>query len=267
MTDSFKEKYGPWALITGASKGLGLEFARQCAARGLNVLLVARSTDLLNKEAAQIRAAYDVETATIPLDLSREDLLDVIRPVTDSLEVGMLINNAGLEKVGALFSFTLEEQLTQLHLNARAALVLTYHFGELMAERRRGGIIFLSSASSLNGTPYAANYAGTKAYNLIIGESLWYELGKSGIDVLGFMPGITLTPGVEDMQPRLNRMVTVMQADETVAEALNNLGKHPSWMAGRKNRSAYFILARLYSRARAIRTVGKVMKSVFGPFE
>jgi hypothetical protein len=81
------------------------------------------------------------------------------------------------------------------------------------------------------------------------------------------MPGITKTPGVADMRPKLNKMVTVMEADETVAEALDNLSKQPSWIAGRGNRLAYFIMGRLYSRARAIRTVGKVMKSVFGPFE
>jgi short-subunit dehydrogenase len=267
MTSSFKDRYGPWAFITGASKGLGLEFAHQCAARGLSVILAARSTKLLNEQAKRIKAEYGVEAATIPLDLSREEVLDIIRPVTDSLEIGMLINNAGLEKPGEFFSFTLEQQLTQLHLNARAALILSYHFGKLMAQRKRGGMIFLSSASALNGTPYAANYAGTKAYNLIMGESLWYELRKYGIDVLGFMPGITNTPGVDDMQPKLNRMVKVMEADETVAEALDNLGKHPSWMAGRENRLAYFILERLCSRTTAIRTVGKVMKGVFGPFQ
>ncbi len=267
MAASFKDKYGKWALITGASKGLGLEFAHQCANRGLNIVLIARNADMLNEASERIKNKYHVETATIPLDLSRDDILDAITPVTDTLEIGMLINNAGIEKVGPFFSFTLEQQLTQLHLNARAALILSHHFGEKMAERKRGGMIFLSSASSMNGTPYVANYAGTKAYNLIMGESLWYELKHYGIDVLGFMPGITRTPGLDDNQPKLNPMVTVMDADVTVTEALDNLGKEPSRIAGRGNRFAYFIMSKLFNRPRAISTVGKAMKKIFGPFD
>jgi len=267
MTASFKDRYGPWALITGASKGLGLEFALQCAERGLNIVLIARHADLLNEVAERIKTKYKVETVTIPLDLSRADILDVITPVTESMEIGLVINNAAVEKVGPFFSFTLAQQLDQLHLNARAALILSYHFGKIMAARNRGGMIFISSASSLNGTPYVANYAGTKAYNLIMGESLWYELKQYGIDVLGFMPGMTRTPGLADNQPRLNKMVTVMEAGETAAEALNNLGRKPSWIAGRGNRFAYFIMGKLYNRAGSIRTVGKAMQSIFGPFE
>lgn len=267
MPTSFKDKYGKWALVTGASKGLGLEFARQCAERGLNIVLVARSTELLNEEADNISKTYGVETLTIPLDLSREDILDAITPVTDSLEIGMLINNAGVEKVGPFLSHTLEQQLTQLHLNARAALILSHHFGGKMAERKRGGMIFLSSGSAMSGAPYVANYAGTKAYNLILSESLWYELKTSGIDVLGFMPGMTKTPGLLENQPKLNSMVKVMEADETVAEALNKLGKTPSLIAGPRNRFSLLITGKLCKRTWAIRMVGKAMKDIFGPFD
>ncbi len=267
MTTSFKDKYGKWALITGASKGLGLEFAYQCADRGLNVVLVARSAELLNEEAERINTTYGVETATIPLDLSREDILDVITSVTDSLEIGMLINNAGVEKVGPFLSHTLEQQLTQLNVNVRAALILSYHFGGKMAERKRGGMIFLSSGSAMGGAPYVANYAGTKAYNLILAESLWYELKKSGIDVLGFMPGMTKTPGLLDNQPKLNSMVQVMEVDKTVAEALDKLGKNPSWIAGSRNRFSLLFTGKLCKRAWAIRMVGKSMENIFGPFD
>jgi short-subunit dehydrogenase len=267
MTISFADKYGPWALVTGASKGLGTEFAHQCAKRGLNTILVARSGELLDELAGQIKEEYKVEVQTIALDLSRPDILDVITPVTDSLEVGLLINNAGISRVRPFLEHSMEQLLTQLNLNTRAAMILAYHFGHKMAKTRRGGIIFLSSGSAKNGTPFVANYAGTKAYNLILGESLWYELGSKGIDVLGFMPGSTKTPGWDLNKPKVSSMVKVMGASETVTEALDALGKHPSWLAGRVNRIAYFIMDKLMTRSQSIRTVGKSMKSLFGPFQ
>ncbi len=267
MKTSFEEKYGKWALVTGASKGLGLEFARQCAERGLNVVTVARSAELLNEEAEYIRKTYSVEAITIPLDLSREDILDVITPVTDSLEIGLLINNAAISQVQPFLSSTLEQGLNELHLNARASLILAYHFRQGMVERQRGGMIFLSSGSAINGTPYVANYAATKAYNLILAEALWYELKGCGIDVLGFMPGMTRTPGLLGAGPKFKPLLQVMDADETVADALDKLGKVPSRIAGRGNRLSCFAAGKLCRRTWAIRSVAKAMNSIFGPFD
>lgn len=266
MTTSFAERYGPWALVTGASKGLGAAFAHKCAERGLNTVLIARSEDLLREQASAISDAYGVSTKIIPMDLSRPDILDTILPVTDALEVGLVINNAGTTKVLPFFEHTLEQLLTQLHLNARAALILAYHFGRKMVCRRRGGIVFVSSASAMNGTAFVANYAGTKAYNLIMGESLWYELQSLGVDVLGFMPGSTKSPGWYQNQPKPNAWVQLMDAEDAVTEALDAIGKRPSWIAGRLNRLGYFVMARLMSRRRAIQTVSKTMVDVFGPF-
>ena len=195
LKTTFAEKYGPWALITGASKGLGAEFARQCAQHGLNTVLIARNTDLLKAQADTLKKDYGVEVKAIVCDLSRDDIIKEISPVTDSLEIGLLINNAGLSLVRPFLHHTPEELTQQLHTNARAGLLLAHHFGKKMAERKRGGIIFLSSGSASSGTAYCANYAATKAYNLIIAETLWYELGRYGVDVLGFMAGSTKTPG------------------------------------------------------------------------
>ncbi len=266
MTNSFSDKYGPWALITGASKGLGAEFANQCAQKGLNTLLVATSEDLLKENTAHIKKKYNVEADYIVLDLSRENILDEITPVTDKLEIGLLINNAGISRVRPFLDHTKEQLLTQLHLNTRAAMLLAHYYGKRMVKNQRGGIIFVSSASANNGTPYVANYAGTKAYDLIIGESLWYELGRHNIDVLGFMPGTTQTPGWDINEPKTSMFVKVMGAEETITEALDALGKRPSLIAGRFNRLAYFFMARILSRKGAIRMVAKSMEKLFGPF-
>jgi hypothetical protein len=255
-----------WALITGASRGLGAEFARQCAERGLNIILVATNADLLQAQAEAIKHDYGVETRIIVLDLSRDDILPEISRTTDSLEIGLLVNNAGISKVSPFLNLPVDELVKQLDVNTRAGLILTHHFGRKMVERGHGGIIFLSSGSALFGTAYSANYAGTKAYNLILAESLWYELGRYGVDVLGFMAGSTKTPGWDANSPKPDRLVKVMAVKPTVAEALNALGRRPSLIAGTSNRLGYFFLGRMLSRKRAIRIVSGSMNRMFGPF-
>jgi uncharacterized protein len=266
MKASFAAKYGPWALITGASKGLGAEFARQCAARGLNTVLVARSADLLKARGEALKRDYGIEVKTIAIDLSRDDFIKDISGFTDTLEIGLLINNAGLSRVRPFLHHTPEELTGQLHTNARAGLLLAHHFGKKMVKRKRGGIIFLSSGSALSGTAYCANYAATKAYSLILAETLWYELGRYGVDVLGFMAGSTKTPGWDANHPKPARLVKVMDVKSAVEEALEALGKRPSLVAGRLNRLGYFFMGKAMSRAAAIRTVSKNMEKMFGPF-
>ncbi len=267
MAVSFAHKYGPWALVTGASRGLGAEFARQCAARGLNIVLAAKSAALLEAQAEGIRHDYGVAVKTLALDLGREDIMPEIRAVTDGLEVGLLVNNAGISKISPFLDLSAAYLTQQLHVNVRAGLLLAHHFGGRMAARGRGGIIFLSSASALYGTGYCANYAGTKAYNLILAESLWYELGPYGVDVLGLMAGATKTPGWESNAPRPARFVPVMDARPTVAEALRALGKQPSLIAGGANRLGYWFMGKALPRRRAIRLVSDTMAGIFGPFK
>jgi uncharacterized protein len=267
MTTSFSDKYGPWALVTGASRGLGAEFARQLAARGLNTVLVATNADLLQSMAAELERDHGIQTRTVALDLGRDDILAQLGPTTDSLEVGLLVNNAGVSRVRPFLRHSSDQLVYQLHVNARAGLVLAHHYGTKMAERKRGGIIFLSSGSALHGTAYAANYAGTKAYNLIVAESLWYELGEHGVDVLGLMAGPTKTPGWDANNPKPQRLVGVMDTRSTVSEALDALGRRPSVAAGRLNRLGYFVMGAMMSRAGAVRTLGRSMSKMFGPFD
>ena len=267
MTISYAAKYGPWALVTGASRGLGAGFALQCAERGLNLVLVATNAALLQQQADSLKNDCAVAVRTIAVDLTREDLLGEITPVTDSLEIGLLVNNAGISQVRPFLSLPLEQLVKQLHVNARAGLILAHHFGAKMASRKRGGIIFLSSASALHGTAYCANYAGTKAYNLILAESLWHELKPHGVAVLGFMAGPTKTPGWDANAPKPGRLVKVMDVKTTVAEALKALGKRPSVIAGKTNRLGYFFLGKMMSRTLAVRTVSRSVEKMFGPFD
>jgi uncharacterized protein len=262
---SFAVRYGPWALVTGASRGLGAEFARQLAAKGLNLVLAARSEDQLKELAQTLEREYKITVKIIVIDLSREDILDPIKKTTDSLEIGLLVNNAGLSTVKPFLDMSADYLLKQFHTNARAALILTRHFGEKMAVNGRGGIIFLSSGSALHGTPFCANYSGTKAYNLMLAESLWAEWKPLGVDALGFIAGLTRTPGMEANGLKPNLFVPLGQPDRVVSRALKALGKRPSAADGIRNRLGYKIF-NLAPRSFSTGILGKSMNAMFGPF-
>ncbi|MFC1671318.1 SDR family NAD(P)-dependent oxidoreductase [Spirochaetota bacterium] len=267
MNKAFLEKYGPWAIITGASKGLGEEFAYQCANAGLNLVLVDIDGDLLKDREELIEKKYGVRVRSIALDLSRGDILDVIKPYTESIEVGLLVNNAGISHIRPFLKNTREELINELYVNARASMLLAHHFAGKMVLRNRGGVIFLSSMSALQGTSFLGSYAATKAYNLVLGESLWYELGIQGIDVLAFMPGSTLTPGLKEKNPKDASIVRVMGVHETVKEAMKALGKTPSIIPGRYNRFSSFFMTRFFTRRWSIKTISKIVDKVFGPID
>jgi uncharacterized protein len=262
--DSFVAAYGPWALITGAASGLGAEFASQCAAHGLNLVLLDRQEGALSEVAARLRSSRGIEVRTLVVDLARPDLLAVVGPATSDLEIGLLINNAAHVSISPFFDAPLADLEAALDVNVRAPIRLAHHFGRRMIERRRGGIIFLSSASALQGTALVATYAATKATNLILAEGLWYEAARHGVDVLGFMPGATRTAGFEASSPRLSGTGTpVMDPEPVVCEALSALGRTPSAVAGRLNRLAMGLMSRAVSRAMAIRIISRTMERMY----
>jgi len=256
------QSYGPWALVTGGARGLGAEFSNQLAAGGLNVILVDRLTSELAEQAKALRAAYGVKVLPICVDLARADCLDVLLTAIGERSVGLLINNAGIAKIGRFLPQDPEFLATQLHVNTRAVLLLTHHFAKEMAQRQRGGIIIVSSMAAEVASAFNAHYCATKAYDLKLTEALWDELRPSGVDVLGFMPGPTVSPGYADEGGNTSDPM-VMSAADTVADALLQLGCRPSAAAGRKNRVLNFIMTRLLPRACAIKLVGENIKKNF----
>jgi hypothetical protein len=243
--------------------GIGEEFARQLAASGLNLALVDIQQKPLEDLSRELMEKHDIRVRPVTLDLSQPDFMQALLSPIERLEIGLLVCNAGYSKVEWFLDTPIEDHLRMLDVNARSPLLLAHHFGREMVQRKRGGIILLSSLSSLQGTALVATYAATKAYNWVLAESLWDELGERGVDVLAFPPGSTDTPGWRSGNPQHGKGFYVMNARDAVREALENLGKQPSFIPGWRNRLS-FALLRLLPRRMATNIVGKQMRNMYG---
>ncbi len=262
---AFATKYGPWAVVAGASEGLGAEFARQLAARGLNLVLIARRPAPLDACAKNLAGVFGVGVRTLPIDLASPDLLPALRGATDGIEVGLLVYNAAQSYIGPHLEQDLAAHLRVVDVNCRAPLVLIHELGRAMVARRRGGIVLMSSIAGLQGSALIATYAATKAYDLVLGEALWEELRGHGVDVLAFLAGATRTPNFVASSPKTtSALSTPMEPAVVAAEALAALGKGPSAVAGRINRLSAFVMTRLLPRRTAVGTIGKAMRARYG---
>ncbi len=265
--NAFARKYGPWALVTGAAMGLGAAFADRLASAGMNLILVDRATDAVAERAGELRRRYGtVKVRDVVVDLA--DVTEVERALDDvaDVEVGLLVACAAHAATAPWLDIQLEDKIRQIQVNCVAVTQMVDRLSRAMAVRGRGGIIVVSSAAGQIGTPLAATYAATKAFDLILGESLWAELRGSGVDVLALMPGMTRTPGFEgSLGPgaKLPKGVHVMEPEEVVREALDALGKRPSIVAGRRNRLANVMTQRLLPRKAAIELMARSMRSMY----
>ncbi|EJL33534.1 SDR family oxidoreductase [Novosphingobium sp. AP12] len=220
-------KYGPWALVIGGSEGVGAEFARLLAADKFNLVLVARKAGPLEELAEELRG-QGAEVRTASVDLAQGDALAQVRKVTDDIEVGLLIYNAGANNTRGLF-VELPEEVTGavIAITVLGQANFTRHYGALMAGRGRGGIILGGSLSSYLGSPTLAAYTGAKAFSRIFSEALWAECAPLGVDVLHLNIGFTATPAMA----RLGMPVKLAEPPETVArEGLENIANGPVWI-------------------------------------
>jgi short-subunit dehydrogenase len=261
---SFRARYGPWALVAGASEGLGAEFARQLAGRGVDVILVARRAEVLDGLATELRAISRVGVVTASLDLGRPDLADQLAALTAGREVGLAVYNAAASMIGPFLDQDLASKLRIVDVNCRGPLVVAHQLGAAMAARGRGGLILMSSLAATQGSPLVATYAATKAFNLVLAEGLWYELGARGVDVLACRAGATRTPGFLASRPRTGA-APVMDPAPVVRAALAALGRAPSMVPGWANRAAAFLMGRLLPRRTAIRIMGNATRAMYQP--
>jgi len=237
--NEFISKYGKWALITGASKGIGLEFSRQIAAKGLNVVLVARSENSLGLLASSIENDYAVKTRVVAADLTEADGIVQLFETTADLDIGLLVNNAGREDSGPFLQIPIDDAIKTIDLNIKVPLQLTQHFAAKMKARGKGGILIMSSIVAFQGVPNIANYAASKAWDLVFAEGIATELKPSGIDVLSVNPGFTKS----ELSPDINfegLPIKPMSADAVVKTALEDLGRSRVSVPGRVNKFLYY---------------------------
>src|SRR5213593_3217234 len=233
-----KGQFGPWALVTGASSGIGKEFARQIAAAGINVVLVARRDALLAGLGRAISQEFDVQYRALAMDLSQEGFIPKLAEATNDLDIGLVVSNAGTGNPGEFLK--LDRQLLQatLRLNTMAHLDITHHFGAKLAERRRGGLILVGAMGAENGVPCMANDGAAKAYVHSLGEALHYEFKPLGVYVTVLAAGFTNTAVLDKfgLDPKTMPMKP-MSVEQCVSEALNGLRRNRSKVIpGRLNR-------------------------------
>lgn len=264
-------RYGPWALVVGASDGVGALFAERLACEGVNVVLVARRGGLLDEVAAGIRQRTGARTRTLAVDLLEDDAARTIVDATAELAIGMLVYCAGADPTFEPFlanPVSAGEDL--LRRNCLVLMQLCHHFAGRMVERGHGGIVNFSSGAALAGGPNMVAYGATKAFDMVFTEGLWAELHDKGIDVLGLLLGKTDTPALRQLEHRRGRIASLndipdaaVPAEAVIDEAFRNLGNGPTLMVGDMMRMAEEVFKTL-SRNEAVKMIIQASADAMG---
>lgn len=247
--DEFLAHYGPAALVTGASSGIGDAFARELAERGLNLLLVARRADRLQQLATDLQAAHGVTVTVCAADLADPAAADLIAKAADGMDIGLLVSNAGFGLKGPHQANDPAHMTAMLQVNCGAHLQLTHRFLPGLLSRGRGAIVLTSSIEGLMGIPFSAAYAASKAFTNNLGESLWGELQPAGLDVLAVCPGSTDTEAHALQGIDSSTLEGMMSPREVAVLSLDNLRSGPVYVVGEQNRAMFDVLLGMPRRA------------------
>jgi uncharacterized protein len=248
---TFAERYGPWALITGGSEGVGGSWASAIAARGVNVILLARRPAVLEAKATEVRQEHGVDVRTLSVDITGSDLLERLAEVTHDVEVGLLVHNVGSvdRNHGWFLDDSLDVTVKTIEVNCIATAKLAHTYAKGMRDRGRGGIVFVGSMTGMAGQPLEATYSAAKAFSQVLAEALWSELGERGVDVVSVPLGGTRTPALVAKNMLGDR--TLPTPDEVVLEAIEHLADGPVFVPGDANRRWFDKVTRLPRREAA----------------
>jgi uncharacterized protein len=254
-TATFADRYGPWALVAGASDGIGAAYARAMAERGINVVLIARRQQKLDDVADRIRVHTGVRTRVLAIDLAMNNAMAMIEDVTADLEIGMLMYCAGADPAYKPFlASSIDFAVSLAQRNCVVPMQLCHHFAPAMVVRGKGGIVLVGSAAGLVGGPNMAAYGATKAFGMVLAEGLWAELHDKGVDVLGLVLGATDTPALRRLLAARGILASpgdtspipgALTPEETVAEAIASLRSGPTCFVGERTRQSAAHLASL----------------------
>ena len=215
-----KSKYGEWAIITGASSGIGLELATQLARSGFNLVINSRHLDKLQEVEKQLKSLSKIEIKIVASDVSESEGVDKIIQASQGLNIGLLIVSAGYGTSGLFTDGSLHSEINMLRVNCEALLSITHYYSKQFVQQKRGGIILMSSMVAFQGTPYSANYAATKAYVQTLAEALAVELKPFGIDVLAAAPGPVESGFSERANMKMSMSLTPSQVGIPILKAL-----------------------------------------------
>ena len=253
---TFATKYGPWALVAGASDGVGAAFAAGLAERGVNIVLLARRQAVLDQVAAGIRSRASVQTRTLAIDLAEPGAASAIAAATTDLEIGFLVYCAGADpNFKPFLANSIEAAEAIVQRNCMVPMQLCHHFARAMVERGRGGIVIFGSGAGLAGAPNMVAYGASKAFDMILAEGLWAELHDKGVDVLGLILGKTNTPALRELEYSRGQISSpddvppgAAAVEDVISEAFENLTNGPTLMVGEDMRAAMPMMASLTRR-------------------
>ena len=254
-----------WALVSGAAReqGLGYAFARQLAVEGLNLVLVDILGEELHDRANELRQQFGVEVRAAVCDLGAPVPYEALEDVVGGLDVDVLVCNHMFTPTDTppILDMPLETHSRMIDINARAYTNLIHRFGREMRDRGRGAIIIVASGAGLTSAPYTAAYAANKAFQIKLGEALWYELQGTGVDVLIMIGGLMNTQG--DALAKYPHWM-IAETAPVVREVLSAVGRKHMVIPGFPSRAFLFVQTRLMTRRRAISSIGRFMASGLG---
>ncbi|WP_424962907.1 SDR family NAD(P)-dependent oxidoreductase [Ekhidna sp.] len=255
----FKSKYGPWAIVTGASSGIGKEMAIQLSNKGVNLVLITRNLQNLNTLHKELNK--EVSVKSLELDLKDADFLDKLEVKLNGLNIGLLVHAAGAMYVDRYMNTSVQDEVEMINLNVVASVKLTRHFSGRFAKRGRGGIILFGSMLGFIGTPLMTAYSATKAYQNTYAEALHHELKQYNIDVLSVVPGLTDTP-MTSMYDFSSLPMKMSSAKRVAADAIKSLGKKSSTTYGFMNKIMNWSSKHVMSRKLNTNLFGYLLKKV-----
>ena len=260
-----KEKYGPLALVAGASEGIGAAYSDYLAAEGMDLILIARRKEPLEQLAASLINKYNINVTTLNCDLSELGAARHIKEFVSDKEINVLVYNAALSYIGPYDDDTVEHNIAIASCNMITPMTMVRVFGEEMLKREKGALILMTSLAGFQGSGFLASYAATKAFNRVLAESLWYEWKNRGVDVIACCAGATSTKNYLLTNPgKLGFFAPrVLSPEEVVEECFNRLGKKPSFIAGTGNKLASFVMQRLLPRQAAINIMGDTTRRIY----
>jgi short-subunit dehydrogenase len=265
MNDAFLSRCGLWALIAGASQGLGRAFAKELASRGLNLVLIARRKRLLQVLAKEVKKISSIQIRVVSLDLNNQEKLEQLPALMQDIEVGLVVYNAAFPNIGPFHRRTLADHRRVVAVNCMGPVFFCHQFGIRMKKRGRGGIILMSSLAGFTGTSLLSHYAASKAYIRILAEGLWCELKADGVAVLVCCPGAVDTPNFRNSIPNSKNIsrIPVMRPEKVVRKALGALGKKSILIPGFLNKLNYFLTIKIIPRKFGVAFLNSITQKLY----